>query len=92
MDLGTVTSNEELRAEINSAIDMAERVQVQWNQYREAIEQLQSTILLLDLQASNNVYASSAMRMAPLIGRELSVDAEIIGQVKTNLQDWLPYV
>ncbi len=84
--------SEQLRAEINNAIDLAERAQAQWMSYKDSVEQLQSAVLLLDLQASTNSYARSTSRMAPLIGRDLSDDAEIIGQVKSNLQNWLPSV
>jgi DNA-binding LytR/AlgR family response regulator len=82
----------DLRAEINNAINLAERTQAAWQHYREAIEQLQSAVLLLDINSEGHNKAASAARMAPVIGKELVIDAEVIGQVKSSLQEWLPYV
>jgi hypothetical protein len=86
-----MTDADSLRAEISQAIDLAERVQATALAYREAIEQLQSACLLLDLH-SDNPFSRSIGRMAPMIGHELGSDAEITGQVKTELQVWLPHV
>lgn len=85
------TDADHLRAEITQAIDLAERVQAVALEYRAAIEQLQSACLLLDLRAENR-WSRSIGRMAPGIGADLGIDAEVTGQVKTELQDWLPHV
>lgn len=82
---------EGLRAEINVAIDMAERVQAASLMFEQAIKDLQAAVLLLDLHA-DNTYSRSCARMTPLIGRNLFEDNEIIGQVKSNLQEWMPQV
>jgi hypothetical protein len=80
-----------LRAEINVAIDMAERVQAAQLMYQQAVQDLQGAVLLLDLHADNS-YSRSCTRMAPLIANDLPEDQEIAGQVKSNLQEWLGLV
>lgn len=82
---------EDIRASITKAIDLAERVQATAEAYRQAYEQLQSALLLLDLESSSRK-ATSIHRTARRIGKEMAVDAELIGEVKTDLQNWLPYV
>jgi hypothetical protein len=86
-----MTDADSIRAEISNAIDLAERVQATWHAYQDAVHQLQGAVSLLDLR-SDSTYSRSAARMSPLIGRDLSLDAEVIGQVKSTLQDWLPRV
>lgn len=87
----SMTDADFLRAEISDAIQLAEKVQVAALAYLAAIRDLQQTCLLLDLH-SDNAFSRSIGRMAPLIGRDLGADAEVIGQVKTELQVWLPHV
>lgn len=81
----------EIRASINNAINLAERVQAAELAYRQAIEQFHSACLLMDLESNSNKSAS-IMRKVTAIGRELPTDSEITGQVKTELQEWLPNV
>lgn len=83
-----MTEADGLRAEINVAIDMAERVQAAQLMYEQAVRDLQGSVLLLDLHAENG-YSRSCARMAPLIANDLPEDKEITGQVKSNLQEWL---
>jgi hypothetical protein len=86
-----MTDAQYLRAQIQEAIDLAAKVQAQALAYREAIHELQQACLLLDL-GSSNAFSRSIGRMVPMIGHELGSDAEITGQVKTELQVWLPHV
>lgn len=83
--------NHALRAEINNAIDLAERVQATKLTYEDAINQLKAATLLLDMTA-DNAFSRAVGRMAPLIGTELNKDAEITEQIKTELMVWLPLV
>jgi hypothetical protein len=88
-----MSAADELRAEINMGIDLAERVQGLALDYESAIRQLQTHILLLDLNESNNSHLRSIARMSPLLTEgSLNEDKEITGQIKTELQNWLPRV
>jgi len=86
-----MTDADYLRAQIQEAIDLAAKVQAQALAYREAIHELQQVCLLLDVN-SDNAFSRSIGRMVPLIGQDLGADTEITGQVKTELQAWLPHV
>ena len=76
-----------VKAQVNIAIDLAERVQSVQLMYQQAMRDLQGAVMLLDL-TNSNADSRSSMRMVPLIANDLSEDMEITGQVKSNLQDW----
>lgn len=86
-----MTDADHLRAEINNAIDLAERVQATKLAYEDAIDQLKAAALLLDMSA-DNAFSRAIGRMAPLIGTDLNKDAEITERVKTELMVWLPLI
>lgn len=79
---------EETRAEVNRLIDICEDLQIQLLVLKTRIQELQGGVVLLDLTQSISPSVRSIARMAPLIGRSITDDQEIIGQVKSDLQDF----
>jgi len=86
-----MTDADQLRLEIQATIEAAAEVQRLALEYQTAVNDLQHKVMILDLR-SESMYSRSAARMVALIGKELVVDAEITGQVKTEMQNWLPHV